>query len=92
LSEAGRARVREERLLYPDGLPPDPPIRVHVGTLVTTNRVVQDVGDLFEIKQRIRRVRGIDMEAAFFAAIARQAERRTVVVKAVAERIGWASS
>lgn len=88
LSDAGRARVQEELLLYPDGLPPDPPIRVHVGTLVTTTSIVRYPGDLSEIKSRIRRVLGIDMEAAFFAAIARKAERRTVVVKAVAERIG----
>lgn len=87
LARAGNARVEEERLLYPDGLPEDPPFRVHVGALATTTSLVSHPEIFDRLRRLHRRTLGIEMEASAIGRLAMGLGRRGIVVKAVSDYV-----
>lgn len=83
LTESGRDVVDEDLVLYPDGLPPPPPLRVHVGALATVSSVTQDPTIFENMRRFVRSAKGLDMEGAAIAEIAARFDKRALVVKAV---------
>lgn len=85
LSEKGRSVVREERLLYPDGEPRDPPFQVHVAPIATGKAVRQDPGLFKRLDASVRTVLGVEMEASAIGLVADLQGRRAIIVKAVSD-------
>ncbi|MGK3961899.1 pentapeptide repeat-containing protein [Sorangium sp. So ce118] len=85
LTDAGRELVLEERLLEPDGLPTDPPFRVHIGP-IATGKTVREDPRLFDSLQRYsRKTLGVEMESAAIGYVATRLGRRSIVAKAVSD-------
>jgi hypothetical protein len=85
LTPAGRLEVEEDRLLYPRGAPPEPPLRVHVGPIATGNAVIEDPR-VFGWLQRIgRKTIGLEMEAYAIGHVGDTLPRRAIVAKAVSD-------
>ena len=85
LTAEGKEEALNEQLLYPDGLPEDPPFKVHVGAL-GTGAAVQEDRELFDrLRRVVRTTYGIDMEGAAIGEVAARFERRMLVVKAVSD-------
>ncbi|WP_437308548.1 pentapeptide repeat-containing protein [Sorangium sp. So ce388] len=85
LTDAGRERVLEERLLHPDGPPADPPLRVHVGAIATFTAVVQDAGVWGDLQRVVRGTLGLDMEGAAVGDLAARCQKRSIFIKAVSD-------
>lgn len=85
LTEQGRAHVEEERMLDPDGLAGDPAFRVHVGPLATGKAVKEDAELFDRLARSVRKVLGVEMEAAAIGFVAGRRGRRSLVVKAVSD-------
>ncbi|WP_049949393.1 pentapeptide repeat-containing protein [Sorangium cellulosum] len=85
LTDKGRERVEEERLLYFDELPGDPPFRVHVGPIATGAAVREDPKLFERLRRSVRKVLGVEMEAASIAAVADRLGRRSIIAKAVSD-------
>lgn len=85
LTDKGLTHVEEEQLLDPDGQARDPGFRVHVGPLATGKAVKEDP-ELFDRLQRsMRKVLGVEMEAAAIGFVAERRGRRSLIVKAVSD-------
>jgi WD40 repeat protein/nucleoside phosphorylase len=85
LTESGVAQVEEDELLYPDGLPDDPPFRVHIGP-IATGKAVQKDPELFEqLRRVVRKTLGAEMEASAIGAVAAFLDRRFLIAKAVSD-------
>ncbi|WP_224240699.1 WD40 domain-containing protein [Hyalangium gracile] len=86
LTGKGRALVEEELLLDPDGKgQSDPPFRVHVGPLVTGHAVREDPELFQRLRRDVRKVLGMEMEAAAIGFVAQQSHRHLLIVKAVSD-------
>ncbi|WP_437962676.1 pentapeptide repeat-containing protein (plasmid) [Sorangium sp. So ce119] len=85
LTDAGRERALEERLLHPDGPPADPPLRVHVGAIATVTAVTQDPGVWGDLQRVVRGTLGLDMEGAAIGDLAARCQKRSIFIKAVSD-------
>ncbi|WP_437975326.1 pentapeptide repeat-containing protein [Sorangium sp. So ce295] len=85
LTEAGREKALEERLLHPDGPPADPPLSVHVGAVATLTAVVQDPGVWGDLQRMVRGTLGLEMEGAAIGDLAGRCQKRSIFVKAVSD-------
>jgi WD40 repeat protein/nucleoside phosphorylase len=85
LTDAGQRVVGEDRVLYPDGLPAEPPFRVHVGPIATGNSVVEDPQIFDRLKRVGRKILGIEMEASAIGYVGDALPRRAIVAKAVCD-------
>jgi nucleoside phosphorylase len=70
LSEAGRAYIDDRLLLHPDGLPEPEAFAVRLGPIGTGTAVVRDPHVFDKLSERMRKVIGLEMEAAAIGAIA----------------------
>jgi nucleoside phosphorylase len=84
LRNAGRDYIKGLRVLYPDAMPDDPPLRVHLGALGTGAKVVVD-SEVFETLSLVnRKILGLEMEAQAIAVVATlEGVEHTIVVKGV---------
>jgi WD40 repeat protein/nucleoside phosphorylase len=85
LTPGGRKLVSNERTLYPDGLPGDPDLQVHVGAIATGKTVREDPGLFQRLRRVVRTTVGVEMEGAAIGELAQHFETRGVVVKAVSD-------
>lgn len=95
LSASGRERINSLLLLHPDGLPEPRPLKVHIGPIATGNRVVEDPQIFDHLSSAMRKVVGLEMEAAALGAIGhlhRDDIPYTIVMKGVMDHAdGWKS-
>jgi hypothetical protein len=85
LTAEGQEIVLNEQIHFLDGLPADPPMRIHVGA-IGTGRTVQEDPKLFErLRHLVRTTLGVEMEGAAIGDIAGRFERRAIVIKAVSD-------
>lgn len=85
LTKKGQKVAENERLAHPDGLPPEPAVRAHLGVMATGARVMED-SQLFERLEQIgRKTVAVEMEATGIGEVADsfQGIARAIVVKAV---------
>lgn len=85
LTEAGRAEAEQHDLLHPDGRPPPAGFRVHVAPIATGAEVIEDAGIFPRLSESMRKVLGIDMEAAGVAAVADIHDLPVLVAKAASD-------
>jgi nucleoside phosphorylase len=85
LTERGRERVLEDLLHYPDGMPDDPPFRVHVGPIATGKVVREDPAIFDRLARLVRKTLGVEMEAAAIGQVAMHLGRPSIIVKAVSD-------
>ena len=85
LTDQGRETVLDERLLYPDGLPEDPPLRVHVGAIATVSMVRQDPEIFDRLRRLVRSTLGLEMEGAAIGDLATRFSKRSILIKAVSD-------
>lgn len=83
LTARGRDWVDEDVLLYPEGSPPDPPLRVHVGAMATVSAVIEDPGIFKRMQHVVRSTLGLDMEGSALGEVAQRFHKRAILVKAV---------
>jgi nucleoside phosphorylase len=70
LTKAGRAHIDERLRLYGGKLPKPKPLKVHVAPIGSGNQVVQDEQIFDRLSISMRKVLGLEMEAAAIGAIA----------------------
>lgn len=85
LTDPGRDVVLEDELLHPDGLPEEPPLRVHVGPIATGSVVREDPLIFERLARHVRKTVGVEMEAAAIGHVAAHLERSSIIVKAVSD-------
>lgn len=85
LTETGRSHVLQEKILYPDGLPGDPPFRTHVGALATAATGVIQSSLFLRLSQIERGMLGLDLESTAIGSVASHLNRRWMVVRAVTD-------
>lgn len=83
LTAKGRVHIEELRLLHPDGRPTQPPFRVRVAPIATGSSVVRDQRIFERLSESMRKVVGLEMEAAAIGAIAHISDIRMLVMKGV---------
>jgi nucleoside phosphorylase len=84
LADAGRAYIDDKLLLHPDGLPEREPFAVRVGPIGTGTQVIRDPHIFDKLSERMRKVLGLEMEAAAIGAIAHlHGIERMIVMKGV---------
>lgn len=84
LSVAGRADIDDKMLLHPEGMPEREDFAIHVGPIGTGTKVVRDPHIFDKLSERMRKVIGLEMEAAAIGAIAHQHDvERMIVMKGV---------
>ncbi|HRI68786.1 MAG TPA: hypothetical protein PK156_31370, partial [Polyangium sp.] len=85
LTDSGRDGVLEDELLHPDGLPEEPPLRVHVGPIATGSVVREDPLIFERLARHVRKTIGVEMEAAAIGYVAAHLGRPSIIVKAVSD-------
>lgn len=70
LTEAGRKHIEKLLMRHDDVLPELGPFNVHVGPIGTGNQVIQDPQIFDRLSETMRKVRGLEMEAAAIGAVA----------------------
>lgn len=85
LTERGREFVLEDELLHPDGLPEEPPLRVHVGPIATGSVVREDPLIFERLARHVRKTIGVETEAAAIGHVAAHLGRPSIIVKAVSD-------
>lgn len=85
LAERGREFVLEDELLHPDGLPEEPPLRVHVGPIATGSVVREDPLIFERLARHVRKTIGVETEAAAIGFVAAHLGRPSMIVKAVSD-------
>lgn len=85
LTHRGRSQAIREKNTYPDGLPGDPPFRVHLGALATTAKVLRGPDVLTGHASHVRSLLGVDFESTAIASVAAHLGRRWFVVRGVAD-------
>ncbi|WP_437971489.1 tetratricopeptide repeat protein [Sorangium sp. So ce260] len=84
LADAGRAYIDDKLLLHPDGMPEREPFAVRVGPIGTGTQVIRDPHLFDKLSERMRKVLGLEMEAAAIGAIAHlHGVERMIVMKGV---------
>lgn len=69
LTEPGRKRIEKELLLGKEEIRNHPPFKVHVGPIATGSHVVEDENIFKDLAESVRKVLGIDMEAAAIGSV-----------------------
>jgi WD40 repeat protein/nucleoside phosphorylase len=85
LTEAGKEKVEEDRLVFPDGPPADPPLRVHVGAIATGHSVQEDPGLFDRLRRLVRTTIGVEMEGVGIAEVATRFRKKSLLIKAVSD-------
>jgi len=85
LTETGRKRAEELRLLYPHGLPKPPAFKVEVAPIATGAAVTEDDGIFPRLALSMRKVLGVDMEASALGVAGDFQNLPVVVVKGVSD-------
>lgn len=87
LSKSGLRKVADERLLHPGGLRLDPPPRIHAGPMGSSTTPVEyrSVFGALEEREEVDPILAVDTESAIFADIAREFDRRMLIVKTVVD-------
>lgn len=83
LTDKGRDWVDEDHLMYPDGTPEDPPLRVHVGAIATVSSVVEDSDIFARMQHVVRSTLGLEMEGMALGEVAHHFQKRAILIKAV---------
>lgn len=83
LTDKGRRYIEEVLLLHPEGLPAQPPFQVHVAPIATGNSVMRDPQIFDRLSESMRKVLGVEMEAAAIGAIAHLTNLPMLVMKGV---------
>lgn len=85
VASKGRQKVLEERLRHVDGVPPDPPFRIHVGPIATGKTVRQDPDIFRRLAKFERKILGLEMEAAAIGFVAERSGIPSIIAKAVSD-------
>lgn len=85
LTEEGRELALNEQVLYPDGLPEDPPFEVRIGAIATGAAVQEDARLFDRLRRLLRTTLGVEMEGAALGEVAQRFGRRMLLVKAVSD-------
>jgi nucleoside phosphorylase len=85
LTEIGRRRAEELRLLYPYDLPRPPAFNVEVAPIATGAAVTEDEGIFPRLALSMRKVLGVDMEASALGVAGDFQNLPVVVVKGVSD-------
>jgi WD40 repeat protein/nucleoside phosphorylase len=85
LTNEGRKLVLDEHTLYPDTLPEDPDLQVHVGAVGTGKAVQKDPALFTRLRRVVRTTIGVEMEGAAIGELAKYFNKRGIVVKAVSD-------
>ncbi|WP_437751902.1 pentapeptide repeat-containing protein [Sorangium sp. So ce1389] len=88
LTQAGREKVLEERLLYPDALPADPPLRVHVGAIASFTAAAPDPGVWDRLQRVVPGTLGLEAEVAAVGDLAARFPRRAILMRAAGDSAG----
>lgn len=83
LTEKGRDAVEADFVDYPDGLPKERDLRVHIGAIATVTAVEKDVEIFNRLRIDVRNTIGLEMEGAAIGELARRFDKRAILVKAV---------
>lgn len=84
LTPQGWAQSKDDLILYPDGFPEPAPFTVHVAPIGTGTHVVRDEYIFSKLSIHMRKVLGLEMEAAAIGAVAhRHDSLPAIVVKGV---------
>lgn len=84
LTSEGRALSEDDLILYPDGFPEPEPFTIHVAPIGTGTQVVRDEKIFSKLSIHMRKVLGLEMEAAAIGAVAhRHNNLPAIVVKGV---------
>lgn len=85
LTEEGKAWVAEQLLTDPDGQERDPDFHVHVAPIATGKTVREDPELFRRLERHVRKVLGVEMEAAAIGQVSEQLGRRAIIAKAVSD-------
>jgi nucleoside phosphorylase len=84
LTDAGRARIQRILALNRDRLPEPKPLEIRVGPIASGNKVMEDAEIFPLLAGDVRKVLGVEMEAAAIGALAHARQlRHSVIMKAV---------
>jgi len=83
LTDKGRDSVEADFVEYPDRLPKEPDLRVHIGAIATVTAVEKDAGIFDRLRHQVRNTIGLEMEGAAIGELAQRFEKRAILVKAV---------
>ncbi|MFM0095176.1 hypothetical protein PQQ87_06165 [Paraburkholderia nemoris] len=84
LTQEGYAQSQDDLIVYPDGFPEPTPFAVHVAPIGTGTQVVRDEQIFSKLSMNMRKVLGLEMEAAAIAAVAHRHDvPHAIVVKGV---------
>lgn len=84
LTDQGRIHIHRHLLLHRDQIPEPGPLKIHVGPIASGNQVVEDAEIFSLLTHSVRKVLGVEMEAAAIGTLAHTAQLPySVVMKAV---------
>ncbi len=83
LTDKGKDAVEADLVEYPDGLPEDPRMQVHVGAIATTSAVVNDPEIFERLRANVGNTLGLEMEGSAIGELAQRFTKRSILVKAV---------
>lgn len=83
LSDKGRDAVESDLVIFPDGLPQDPKLEIHLGAVAMVSAVIEDPQIFPRIRQVERNTLGLDMEGVALGEVAQRFKKRAIFVKAV---------
>jgi WD40 repeat protein/nucleoside phosphorylase len=83
LTDKGRDAVEADFVDYPDGLPAEPNMRVHVGAIATVQAVEKDAKIFDRLRLQVRNTIGLEMEGSAIGDLALRFDKRAILVKAV---------
>ena len=84
LTDSGRAHIYKLLIMHANQLPRPRPFNVHIGPIASGNNVMEDHEIFSLLADSVRKVKGVEMEAAAIAALADRAELEySVVMKGV---------
>jgi len=84
LTDAGRAHITRQLTQHRNRLPDPTPLKLHLGPIASGNQVMEDAEIFPLLADSVRKVIGVEMEAAAIGTLAHTAQLRySVVMKAV---------
>lgn len=83
LTDKGRDVVDADIVEYPDGLPPEPALRVHVGAIATVSAAMYDPQIFERLRVVVRNTIGLDMDGTAVGDLARRFNKQCILVKGV---------
>jgi nucleoside phosphorylase len=85
LTPEGREQALNDQALHVDGLPEDPPFKVHVGAIATGAAVQEDPALFTRLRPLVRTTLGVEMEGAAIGDVAARFQKQAIVIKAVSD-------